>query len=606
MFTWASLHAQIDSTNSKTLDSLTTGVVQADTVTVTAGLTQLSQALTPFSTAVMRPADLKALPIRASTDVLAYVPGVDLRQRGPIGIQADVSIRGGTFEQTAVMLDGLRLNDIQTGHHTLNLPILPDNIERIEVLKGGSARFFGAGALDGAVNIVLKNNLDEPSLNVSLVGGDASLMEGRLSATAGIGPVGNLISIQAMKTDGWVHNTDAELQSALYRASMPVGDGTAALTIAANHKVFGANGYYTPNFPEQWEEIYTYLGAASIEVPLSEQFEIQIRALGRINEDEFRLKRDDPSFYTNTHKTQAYLGQAGLRWHQTNGTTSVLFEGGHDDIESSNLGLHNRLRGNIMLEHVQNINNFRVSAGAGVISFSDRAPLIAGGVEASVHFEPLPTTIDLIYASAQRSGRIPTYTDLYYSDPVTNGDSTLVPEYAYTFEGGFRRTAENYGFQLAVYRRDGHEMIDYIVDPITGAAQAANISNVGITGVDVSGTISFENIVLSSVRIGFVYQDVQTSATQKTRYVADNLRTQGIIDTRWLLPLDIEASYIFRVIERVTDPTVHLIHDVRIQRQFGVITPMIELTNISSESYIETGWVVVPPRWFRAGVSLSL
>jgi iron complex outermembrane receptor protein len=230
---------------------------------------------------------------------------------------------------------------------------------------------------------------------------------------------------------------------------------------------------------------------------------------------------------------------------------------------------------------------------------------MTGGIEASIAFEPTARTIDLIYASVQRSGRIPTYTDLYYSDPQTKGDSTLAPEDAITVEGGFRRTAGTLSLQAAVFRRDGRNLIDYIIMD-NGTQQAANITRVIITGVDMNVTWNVNAAVFASVRVGFTYQDVNSSASAQTRYVADNLRTQGIVDTRWVLPLDINASYLIRVLERATDPTVHVVHDVRLQRTFGIVTPMLEITNITSESYIETGWVTVPPRWARVGVQVGV
>jgi len=590
-------------TDSVSVDS---SVVVSDTVRVTAGLSVLTPALTPFSTHVVSQQDLKLQPVRATSDALQYVPGVDLRQRGALGVQADVSIRGGTFEQTAVMLDGVRLNDVQTGHHTMTIPFLPSDVDRIEVLEGGSARFFGAGALDGAVNIVLRRPSTTSSLNASLVGGDATFYEGRISANVGIGGVGNTISAQVMHTDGWMHNSDADLQSIMYRAAAEVGEGDLSVTLGANHKVFGANGYYTPRFPDQWEEVFTYLAAANYNTALSDDIDFYARALARVNEDEFRLKRDTPTFYTNRHTTHAYVAQSGVRVSHGSGMTSMLLEGGHDDILSTNLGVHERLRGSIMLERAQVFDNVRISAGIGLIAFSDREPLIAGGVEASVHFMPLPTITDLFYASVQGSGRNPTYTDLYYSDPQTKGDPTLTPEHAITVEAGARRTAETYILNAAVYMRNGKELIDYIVDPVTGSAQAANISEVRILGVDASAALRFTNSVITLLRVGIVYQDVETNTSVTTRYIKDNLRTQGLIETQWLLPLDVQATYLIRILERVTDPTIHVVHDVRIQRTFGVFTPMIELTNISSEQFIETGWVTVPPRWFRAGLTLSL
>ena len=105
---------------------------------------------------VLTATQIAQLPVATVTEALQYVPGLDLRQRGPRGVQADLSIRGGSFEQVLVLVDGIKLTDPQTGHHTLNIPVPLENVERIEVLKGPGARLYGQNAFAGAINIVTK------------------------------------------------------------------------------------------------------------------------------------------------------------------------------------------------------------------------------------------------------------------------------------------------------------------------------------------------------------------------------------------------------------------------------------------------------------------
>jgi len=596
--------ASVQASNADSVRNDTT-VYRLPPVTVIASISRMDPIHAPFSLAVVNAEDIQAQPIRAVSDVLAYIPGVDLRQRGPLGVQSDIAIRGGTFEQTAIMIDGLRLNDVQTGHNTFSIPFLPTDIERIEVVKGGAARALGAGAMDGAVNIVLKQPTAKPSLHVSLMGGDASYREARLSASIGSETLTHRVSAQVMEHAGWVPSSDVSLQTAMYNGQLMLGETRASVILGLSNKAFGANGFYTPNFPEQWEKVTTMIGGATFDAPLTDNIDVSLRALARLNDDEFRLKRDDPSFYTNTHTTQQYTAQARVTRSDGDRATSLLLEGGSDAIKSSNLGEHARVRGSIIVEHVERFGDLRLTLGGGVVAFSDRQPLPTGGVDVSYLLSQAGMTSDMLYGSVQTNGRVPTYTDLYYEDPATTGNPNLVPERATTAEVGYRHATSTTSLSIALYARDGKNMIDYAIDS-AGNASAENITDVDVRGIDCSYSMQLKLGPLAFLRIGVMYQDVRASARTTTAYVADNLRTQGILETRWMLPFDIRAAYIARAVERVTKPTVYVVHDIRLMRTFGSVTITAEATNLTDQRFIETGWVVVPPRWARLGAAIRL
>ncbi|HMA87091.1 MAG TPA: TonB-dependent receptor plug domain-containing protein, partial [Desulfosalsimonadaceae bacterium] len=109
------------------------------------------------SVSVITREDIAVLPADNFTDVLEHVNGVDVRQRGAGGVQTDIGIRGASFEQTLIMVDGVAISDPQTGHHNMNLPVTLSDIERIEVVKGPAARIYGPNAMGGVINIITRD-----------------------------------------------------------------------------------------------------------------------------------------------------------------------------------------------------------------------------------------------------------------------------------------------------------------------------------------------------------------------------------------------------------------------------------------------------------------
>jgi len=121
---------------------------------------------------------VKEAPVASIDDLLKVYGGVDIRSRGAMGVQSDISLRGGSFDQGLIMIDGIPLNDPQTGHHNLSQAISLDDIERVEILAGPATRWFGANAFSGGINFIRK--LPEPNLfSVSVSGGQYGYLNAR-------------------------------------------------------------------------------------------------------------------------------------------------------------------------------------------------------------------------------------------------------------------------------------------------------------------------------------------------------------------------------------------------------------------------------------------
>ena len=145
--------------------------------------------------------EIENAPVQTIEDLLEYAMNVDVRQRGGQGVQADISIRGGTFEQVLVMLNGIKLNDPQTGHHTMDLPVSLEQIERIEIITGGASRIFGNYAYTGAINIITKS---EMANSVSISGGENAFKSGGINYHTSTGNLKHNISVNQKESDGYI------------------------------------------------------------------------------------------------------------------------------------------------------------------------------------------------------------------------------------------------------------------------------------------------------------------------------------------------------------------------------------------------------------------
>ena len=189
-------------------------------------------------------------PVQTIEDLLEYAMNVDIRQRGGQGVQSDISMRGGTFEQVLVMLNGIKLNDPQTGHHTMNLPVSLEQIERIEVITGGASRIFGNYAYAGAINIITKKEMNN---SIHLSSGENKFRSAAINYHTSTNSLKHNISINQKKSDGYIEGMDYKIQNYYYQLALNTGNLNTLFNAGYTYKEFGAYSFYTPKYPDQFE-----------------------------------------------------------------------------------------------------------------------------------------------------------------------------------------------------------------------------------------------------------------------------------------------------------------------------------------------------------------
>ncbi|MEX0680933.1 MAG: TonB-dependent receptor [Balneolales bacterium] len=574
--------------------------------------------------------------------LLSSVRSVDIRNRGTFGMQADVNVRGGTFDQTLVLLNGINVTDPQTGHHNLNVPVDLQSIERIEILHGPGARVFGPNAFNGAINIITKEP-GEPHVSTSLAGGQYRFGSAGISSGFSSGPVNHHISLHGMTTNGFTHNTDFKAGNIFYRSHIGLKSGRMDLQAGYNEKAFGANSFYTAAFPNQYE--HTRTGFASLRWLPDGSLRLTPAVYWRRHHDRFELFRDEaPDWYAghNYHRTDI-IG-ASLNWAHVNrfGTSSAGFDYRYEHIFSNVLGKeldspmrvsgyedayfthsYQRHGVSLMLEH--SISHGPVSLSGGTLIYSntdlDSPVTLFPGIDAGWHFLEQWRW----YVTANRTLRLPTFTDLFYEGPSNLGNPLLEPEEAISLETGIKSTWMGLTLDVAVFRRWGVNMIDWIRRPEDDLWRSENLTEVNVTGFETGVLIPLgdqQNTGVASRSLSLQYAYIHAdkhSGDFLSNYAMEHLKHKlnvsfshpatrhgGVRTT--LVWQDRAGSFMYyedaeEIEIREFDPFWMI--DLRAYYHLGQVVLFGEASNILNTQYFDIGSVPQPGRWIRGGLELD-
>ncbi|MEX2594223.1 MAG: TonB-dependent receptor [Anditalea sp.] len=557
--------------------------------------------------------EIETTPARSLQEVLSFVPGVDVRQRGVNGVQANIGIRGGSFDQTLMLVNGIKLTDPQTGHHMMNIPVPLLGIQSIEVLKGPASRIYGQNAYAGAINIITSLPHTK-SLNIQGFGGDFGMRGGSFAASLPIGKYRQTLSASHDASNGHWYNSDFKVSNIFYEGALEVNDRNELNVMAAHSdRAFGANGFYTNTFPDQWESVQTYLSALSHTYSFGQLY-MQTRAYWRRNVDEFRLRRNEPEFFTNNHTSDVLALEFNGRYDNPLGSTGFGIEGRKEQIDSNNLGQRDRSFLGIFAEHR--------------LAFFEKWDFRAGiysnyyNVYGWKHFPGAELGFQLsersrLYTNYGVSYRIPSFTDLYYEDPSNLSNPDLEPEQAQSFELGWKYQKEKIKWEVVYFNRYTQNLIDWSRPPSGESPnpnrwEPGNISQVTFQGIEagISYTLNKGTTQATIRELAFSYNFLDASLNQpegvESRYALNSLRHQliGGIQAEFLeaLELTVKGRYLERM---AMDP--YFLLDSRIDyNRMKTVGFFAEASNITNTEYVEAGFVQMPGRWFRAGFSVNL
>jgi iron complex outermembrane receptor protein len=554
--------------------------------------------------------DIKNSPVTNVSDLLQEITGIDVRRRGVGGVQGDLYIRGGGFDQTLLLVDGMKMDDAQTGHHTLNMILPLYLIERVEIIKGPAARIFGQNAFNGAINIVTKDLEGEKrtvhmKLN-ELSYGSFEQKNISLSTKITAENIKSLISYSGNRSDGYRHNTDFKRNNYFVKTSFNTNKSPVNIIASFNENKFGANGFYaSPSATEQYEETQASLLGVTTTIS-SEKLSITPRLYWRRGQDEYIYIRDNPSVYRNLHKTNKVSAELSGSYFSKSGITGFGVDLSTVNISSNNLGEHKRTTVNLFADHTFQLFDEKlfISPGIALSYFSDMSfhsfPGIDLGYNVSSDFK--------IYSNIGKTYRIPTYTDLYYSDRTTVGNENLNPESATSTELGLKYNSSNFKFSAALFNRSAKNIIDYVKSSENDLWKAENIGSLTTKGYEFDISYSFKSSYdlsnVNSISIGYtnIRDNNYVTDINFSKYSLNSLKHHLISKLNLKYTKNINHSIVYKYSER-SNKSNYSVLDSKIMYKKGLY---IYINNILDEIYSETNLVPMPGRSFLVGFNVGI
>ncbi len=557
---------------------------------------------------VLRDEAIRSVRPLSINELLQTIGGVDIRQRGVNGVQADLSIRGGTFEQAVVLINGVKMIDPQTGHHMMNLPVDVEDILRVEVLKGPAARTYGVNGFAGAINIVTKVPEDRGAV-VNASYGDHNTYTGYTRLSLPFGKWRQSVSYGLNTSDGYRDNTDYTIHQLFYQSEATVGNG--ALKILGGHasRNFGANGFYgNESFTDQYEEVRTTLASFGYEGQ-SGRWSLKPRLSWRMNKDNWQFLRQDPEFFQNFHTTHVINGE----FHATRATSSGILGLGLEwtdiDIESNNLGSHGRSQFGGHVEYRISLADDRLDVTPGIylLSISDFGFQLYPGLDVGYRLSDYTK----LFLTTGRTSRIPTYTDLYYEDRGNLGNPDLQEETAYTFEIGSKVKTRQLQLQASFFHRSAEDLIDWFRVTPDDKWMPDNFSKATYNGLDFSATYapapSGNSGFLQFIRINYLFLNAsfESSDFAFSRNVLENLKHQLIVHPSLAFGERVKLNLLIKYNDRVSLED-YLTVDTNLGYSAGKVQLYLKATNLLDAAYRETNLVPMPGRWITVGVRAVL
>ena len=583
--------------------------------------------------------EIERSPSQSVQELLNNVASIDVMQRGPHGVQSDISLRGGSFDQVAILLNGINLTNPQTGHYSFDIPINLSDIERIEVVQGPTSLVYGASAFAGGINIITKKD-KESNGYVNVQRGMHNLLStearGAYKASSSL----HQLSAGYSQSDGYMDNSDYNILNLLWQSRFYIDKNTVDLQLGFNNKEYGANTFYSPSYPNQFDD------TESIFISLKGETNGKLKLIPLLysnrHYDCFQLIRegtpDVPDWYTNHnyHRTDVFGANLTFQYASQWGITSFGGEFRNEGIISNVLGKpmetaignytksDNRTAINYFAE--QNFLFDKVTLSIGALLNHNTANTNQFDFYPALNSSYRIDNNVTLFASWNKATRMPTFTDLYYTTQTHIGNSNLESEKSESLEAGLKFSNHSINGNLTAFYMKGSNLIDWVKPNEEALWESRNHSKINKRGVETSINLNLKEMLgkslpLHSLSIGYLYPNQNLVEDELiSNYTLNHLRHKFTASLQHNIVRNLSMSWNFRWQDRtgsylkyvdlkpgeITPYEQFGLLDIKLNYKLRNINLYTNINNVFNTEYLDLGNLPQPGIWMMMGMNYTI
>ena len=574
--------------------------------------------------------EIERSPAQSVQDLLQNVAGIDVMQRGPHGVQSDISMRGGSFDQVAILLNGINLTNPQTGHYSFDIPINLSDIERIEIVQGPASLVYGASAFAGGINIITRKD-KESNAYVNVQAGMHNLLNAEARGAYKAPSSLHQLSAGYSSSNGYMDNSDYKMLNLLWQSRFEKDRNTVDLQAGFNNKEYGANTFYTPSYPNQFDDTESMF--VSIKGETNGKLKFIPQLYWNRHYDTFQLIREGTPNY---HRTDVFGANLTFQYASQLGIMSFGGEFRNEAIMSNVLGKpmetpignytmsDNRTAINYFAEQNFLFDNVTLSVGA----------LLNHNTANTNQFDFYPAINSSfrihenvsLYASWNKATRMPTFTDLYYTTKTHTGNSNLKSEQSEALEGGVKLSNRSISGNLTAFYMKGRNLIDWVKPSEEALWESRNHSKIDKRGVETNLQFNLKEVLgnhlpFHSLSIGYLYLDQNMVDDDLiSNYTLNHLRHKFTASLQHDIVRNLSMSWNFRWQERrgsylkyvdlkpgeITPYKPFGMLDIKLNYQLRNINLYANINNVLNTEYLDLGNLPQPGIWMMMGVNYTI